>query len=206
MSTSLQLYQNYFVDRQSDRPGLFRVLKDRYDIQSAIYPGSFVHIAPSLIYPRVAYIDNDRRVQKFFSDPDVLAWVNNNKEYEQDATLIAFQQNYSKPTPVDIGQFDLLISQYAGFVSQECKQYLKTGGLLLVNNSHADAGLAYLDPDYELVAVVNQNKGKWSLKEDGLEEYFIPNKGVHPSRDELQKTMRGVGYKKTATNYIFKKR
>lgn len=48
-------------------------------------------------------------------------------------------------------KFDLLISQYAGFISDTCINYLKVNGYLLVNNSHADAGLAAIDKDYKLL-------------------------------------------------------
>lgn len=205
MGINLQLYQNYYVDKQAENIQLFKLLKQRYGIETAIYPGSFIHISPSLVFSKTAYIDNDRRVDAFFNDPEVLEWIELNKDYEDKTQIIAFQQNYSKSTPYNIGKYDLLISQYAGFVSQECKDYLKSGGLLLVNNSHADAGLAFLDADYELSAVLNCNKGKWSLKEANLEEYFIPKKGAHPPKAELLSTMKGIGYKKAAPNYIFRK-
>lgn len=205
MNKNQQLFEKYFVQNQSERPGLFRLLKERYGCNTAIYPGSFVHITPSLIFPKTVYIDNDKRAQSFFGDPEVNKWVLNNNEYKENPIIQAFQQDYSKRLPVDIGEFDLLISQYAGFVSQDCKKYLKTGGILLANNSHADAGLAFLDPNYELIAVINNNNSKWTIKETGLQEYFIPKKGHHPPKSELLKTMRGVGYKKTASNYIFKK-
>jgi hypothetical protein len=205
MSKNLQLYEKYFVHNQSERPELFRLVKERYSCNSAIYPGSFVHITPSLVFPNTVYIDNDRRVQKFFDDPEILKWVESNKEYDTEPTIQGFQQNYTKKLPIDVGEFDLLISQYAGFVSQYCKNYLKSGGILLVNNSHADAGLAFLDPDYELIGVVNNNNGKWAIKETDLKEYFIPKKGLHPPKLTLLETMRGIGYKKTASNYIFRK-
>lgn len=205
MNKNLQLYEKYFVHNQSERPGLFRAINEIYSCTSAIYPGSFVHVTPSLIFPKTVYIDNDRRIHSFFSDPEIISWVKSNKEYTQEPIIQAFQQDYSKKLPVDIGEFDLLISQYAGFVSQDCKKYLKNNGLLLVNNSHADAGLAFLDSDYELIAVVNNVTGKWTIKETDLQEYFIPRRGPHPPKISLLKTMRGIGYKKTASNYIFKK-
>lgn len=205
MSTNLQLYKKYYVEKQSENIQLFRLLKHHYGLKSAIYPGSFIHITPSLVFPKTAYIDNDRRVNKFFNDPKVLEWIELHKEYKDKSQIIAFQQNYSTKTPYNIGEYDLLISQYAGFVSQKCKDYLISGGLLLVNNSHADAGLAFLDSDYELIAAVNQIKGKWSLKESELDDYFIPKKGAHPPKTELISTMRGIGYKKTSRNYLFRK-
>lgn len=201
----MPLYRKYYVDKQSENLELFRLLKERFGLESAIYPGCFVHITPSLIFSKTAYIDSDKRVETFFKDSEVLDWVDTNKEYSDKAQIIAFQQDYSKKTPSEIGHYDLLISQYAGFVSQDCKHYLKSGGLLLANNSHADAGLAFLDTDYELIAVMNRNNGKWSFNEDDLAEYFIPKKGNHPPKSELLSTMRGIGYKKTAPNYIFKK-
>ncbi|NCU37820.1 hypothetical protein EOL96_02040 [Candidatus Saccharibacteria bacterium] len=205
MNKNMPLYRKYYVDKQSENLELFRLLKERFGLESAIYPGCFVHITPSLIFSKTAYIDSDKRVETFFKDSEVLDWVDTNKEYSDKAQIIAFQQDYSKKTPSEIGHYDLLISQYAGFVSQDCKHYLKSGGLLLANNSHADAGLAFLDTDYELIAVMNRNNGKWSFNEDDLAEYFIPKKGNHPPKSELLSTMRGIGYKKTAPNYIFKK-
>ncbi|MBP6045248.1 hypothetical protein KA525_03815 [Candidatus Woesebacteria bacterium] len=205
MNKNLQLYEKYFVQNQSVRPGLFRAIKERYSCTSAVYPGSFIHVTPSLIFQNTAYIDSDRRVQKFFDDPEILKWVESNKEYEAEPIILGFQQNYTKKLPEDIGEFDLLISQYAGFVSQDCKKYLKKNGILLVNNSHADAGLAFLDIDYELIAVVNHSNNQWTIKETGLDEYFIPKKGSHPPKASLLKTMRGIGYTKTASNYVFRK-
>jgi hypothetical protein len=205
MNKNIQLYRKYYVDKQSENLELFRILKLHFRLESAIYPGCFVHITPSLVFPKTAYIDSDKRVETFFKDSEVLDWVDANKEYTDKVQIIAFPQDYSKRTPSEIGQYDLLISQYAGFVSRECKQYLKSGGLLLVNNSHADAGLAFLDNDYELIAVMNRNNGNWTLNEDDLAEYFIPKKGNYPPKSELLSTMRGIEYTKTAPNYIFKK-
>lgn len=205
MNKNLQLYKKYYTDKNSDNLELFMQLKDKFGINSAIYPGSFIHVTPSLVFPVTVFIDNDRRVKSFFNDPEVLDFIEKYKIYTQKPKIIAFQQNYSKKTPEELGQYDLLISQYAGFVSQECKQYLKSGGFLLVNNSHADAGLAFLDNDYEIFATLNHNNGKWSISRTQLSEYFIPKKGRHPSKADLIHTMRGVGYKKTATNYLFKK-
>ena len=114
MNKNLLLYKKYFVDNGSERPGLFRTIKERYGCTSAVYPGSFVHVTPSLIFQKTVYIDSDRRLQKFFDDPEILKWVESNKEYKTDPIILGFQQNYTKKLPIDIGEFDLLISQYAG--------------------------------------------------------------------------------------------
>lgn len=203
---NLELYKKYYIDTQSENLELFELLKEHFGTTSAIYPGSFVHITPSLVFQKTAYIDNDGHIERFFNDPVVLEWVDSKKEYQGKPTIAAFQQDYSKKVPADLGQYELLISQYAGFVSLECKQYLKSGGLLLVNNSHADAGLAFLDSDYELIAVANYRKVRWTLGTAKLHEYFVPKKDAHPPKSLLLRTMRGIGYQKTAANYIFRKK
>lgn len=205
MNKNIELYNKYFAQSNREAISLFQLLKEKYNINSAIYPGSFVHISPAFIFPATAYIDNDRRVEKFFGDEEVLAMVENRKQYESVTEIQAFQQNYEKKLSLENESFDLMISQYAGFISQTCKKYLKVEGILLVNNSHADAGLAHLDKDYELVGVANHTKDKWRISEENLDKYFIPKKGKHPSKKELLATMKGIGYKKTASNYIFKR-
>jgi hypothetical protein len=82
---------------------------------------------------------------------------------------------------------------------------LKPGGTLLVNNSHADAGLASLDPDYELVAAVHRREGKYRLSTESLAEYFIPKKDIRVTRELLLERGKGVGYTKTAPLYLFQK-
>ena len=102
-------------------------------------------------------------------------------------------------------QFDLLISQYAGFISRACKDYLKIGGYLLVNNSHGDAGLASIDKDYQLISTVHKARSKYRLTHTSLEEYFIPKKDVVVTEELLFKTRKGVGYTTTAPLYVFQR-
>lgn len=205
MNKNTELYNNYFVRSNREQLHLFQTLKEKYVIESAIYPGSFVHITPAFVFPTTVFIDNDRRIAEFFADKEVLLMVKERKSYKKVSTIYALQQNYEKKTTLKEGDFDLMVSQYAGFISQSCKRYLKIGGILLVNNSHADAGLAYLDDDYELVAVANHTNDKWRISEKSLGDYFIPKKGSHPPKRDLLATMKGVGYMKTASNYIFKR-
>lgn len=205
MNRNIELYNRFFVQNDREQTHLFELLKEKYNITSVLYPGSFVHITPAFVYPRTAFIDNDRRVENFFTDVEVLAMVEKKKQYKENSDIQAFQQNYEKKTILKEESFDLMISQYAGPISQACKRYLKVGGVLLVNNSHADAGLAHLDKDYELISVVNHTKGKWCISEKDLDQYFMPKKGKHPLRKELRTSMRGVGYTKTATNYLFRR-
>ncbi|NJS41622.1 hypothetical protein HC766_04755 [Candidatus Gracilibacteria bacterium] len=147
MANQLDLYKKYFVDNNRESIAMFEILADLFKIQSVLYMGSFVHISPALVISNCVFVDNDRRVAKFFEDEEVAEFVNKNKKYKEDASFQAFQQNYEKPLPLKNNSFDLLISQYAGIISETGKKYLKKDGILLVNSSHGDAAVAHLDED-----------------------------------------------------------
>ncbi|HSO26971.1 MAG TPA: hypothetical protein VLS48_02795 [Anaerolineales bacterium] len=200
-----QIYKKYYIDRDYEQVDLFRALKRTYEIESAIYPGSYVHVSPSFIFPDVVYIDSDKNAIQFFKSNKLIDLINARKEY-QDAPKISFYGiDYKSPIIELYGSFDLLISQYAGFVSEPCKQYLRIDGFLLVNNSHGDAGLASIDKDYQFVSTVHKTKGKYRISQAALEEYFIPKRKIVVTRELLYKTGKGVGYTKTAPLYIFQR-
>lgn len=205
-SKQFLLYKKYHIDKDYTSIGLFRELNKKFNIKKVFYPGSHVHITPSLIFPHVVYADSFRNTFKFFEDPYVLEYINENKEYSEDVTFKYYQQDYTKPFEELTKEFDLVISQYAGFVGQAVKRYLKKEGILVCNNSHGDTSMAFLDKDYELVAVYRRlTDDKFSISSKDLDQYFIPKKGLHPPRKEILKNMRGVAYIKSPSGYIFRK-
>lgn len=60
---SIQEYQKYYIDRDYEQIDLFRLLKKTYDIERVIYPGSYIHVSPSLIFSDVVYIDSNRKAR-----------------------------------------------------------------------------------------------------------------------------------------------
>ena len=200
------LYKKYHLDKDYTSIGLFREINKKFNIKKVLYPGSHVHITPSLIFPYVVYADSFRNTHKFFEDPYTMEYINENKEYSQKSTIKYYQQDYTKPFEELTKEFDLVISQYAGFVGQAVKRYLKKGGILVCNNSHGDASIASLDPDYRLVGVYKRKTDeKFSISFKNLDEYLKPKSGIQPTREKLEKTMRGVAYTKTPSGYIFEK-
>lgn len=182
-------------------------MDEKYDIQRVLYPGSFVHITPSFFFPDVVYVDSDKRAKKFFDNQKMFQdFVYRRKNYLQ-KTKVAFHfADYRNRIDEIEESFDLLISQYAGFVGQHCKRYLKKGGLLLANNSHGDAGVAALDDAYLLIAVVQSRSGKYRISETNLKQYFVPKRPkVHVTKEYLQELGRGMGYKKSASVYVFRR-
>lgn len=200
---AVQEYLQHF--HNGDRREIFKLLVDNYEIKSAIYPGSYMHIAPSLYIPITVYIDSYKKAKEFFSDKSILEFIYKNREYIQTPVIRFHHSDYNLDLKEKIQDFDLLISQYTGFISQDCKKYLKTGGILLVNNSHGDASMAYLDDDYEFIAVIYRSNRQYRLTEKNLDKYFIPKKSsLKVTKKYLEKIQRGIGYTKTAGAYVFR--
>ena len=199
------LYKQSYLDKGDERTDLFRKLSSRYGVQRALYPGSFVDISPSFVIPNVVYVDSFRKTRPFFADPATLAYINARKEYAEEATVTFHFGDYAGILGEEANSFDLLISQYAGFISPVCQKYLKPGGLLVVNDSHGDASMANLDPTFRLIGVANRRGNQFSISEKGLDRYFIPKKEIMVTTDLLRQTGKGVTYTKWAGNYIFQK-
>ena len=202
----LDLYRKEYIEKQFERMDLFLQIKEKYRVENALYPGSYVHITPSFVFPQVVYVDSDKNAKKFFSDPEpVFHFIEEKKKYQTKSSFRFIHGDYSESLDLPENSFDLLISQWAGPVSQSCKRYLKPGGILLVNNSHADAGIAFLDTDYEFVASVRINNGKYNISGMKLEEYFIPKTDKSVTIESLLRSGRGIAYTKSANSYLFKK-
>ena len=139
-----ELYKEY-MQKVGDRSELFELLGKNFDIESALYPGSYIDITPSFFFHKTVYIDNFKKTEKFFAQRNLMNLILRDKKYDGEPILKFYFRDYTKNFEELDKDFDLLISLYAGFVSKYCKKYLKKEGLLLVNNSHGDASMADLD-------------------------------------------------------------
>jgi len=199
------LYTEFYLDRDFERLEIFELIQNQLGVNSALYPGSFVHITPSFVIPEVVYVDSDKKAKKFFLESRMYDYIQSKKRYPQLPLYRFHPQDFIQEIPEKEKYFDLLISQYAGFVSQYAKRYLKTGGWLLVNNSHGDASMAYLDEGYRLFSIItgSLHRPRWITKD--LETYFVPKQGSHPTVKEVFKMQKGIGYKNSAQHYVFQK-
>jgi len=157
------------------------------------------------VFPLVTYIDTDKRAKKFFEDSSVYDYISKHKLYKANPVVHFHAEDYRESSLKIEGKFDLLISQWVGFISQYCKRYLKIGGLLLANNSHGNASMASIDESYRLVGVLNIRDDKYTLSDKDLDSYFIPKKAVKITREYLESIGRGIGYTKSPTTYLFKR-
>ena len=202
---AFKAYKKYYVERDYEQVDLWRLLRDQFGISNVIYPGSYIQISPSFIFSYVVYIDSDKNAIRFFQSDALIEMVNQRKEYPQQPEVVFHGVDYRNLIEAYHSKFDLLISQYAGFISEVCKPYLKTGGYLLVNNSHGDAGMASIDSEYKLIYAVHKAKGRYRLSNTSLDDYFIPKKSMTVTKELLLERKKGVGYTKTAPLYIFQK-
>lgn len=206
----MSLYEKYHVSRQDERLGLFESVQAEFGVRRGLYPGCFVHVTPSFVIPEMHYVDSDRNANRFFTDGTAREMVERNRVYDEPPFLEFHFQDYRKSIPIDHGSVDLLISQYAGLVSENCRKYLVQGGYLIANNSHGDAGFASCDPEFRLVAVVNRRGERWSLNTRNLSDYFIPKSPTLPQEpselaDHIRGLGRGIAYTRTASDYVFEK-
>ena len=138
----VETYKKYYINRDYEQIDLWRLIRNQFGISKVIYPGSYIQISPSFIFPYVVYVDSDKNAVKFFQSNALVEMVNERKEYPEDPEIIFHGIDYRNLIEDYHSKFDLLISQYAGFISGVCRPYLRPGGYLLVNNSHGDAGMA----------------------------------------------------------------
>lgn len=200
-----KLYKQYFIDKNDERKDLFNKLQTKYSIKKGIYPGSFVHITPSIFIKEMLYIDSDKRINKFFGNENTIAYINFIKEYSNDTKIIMLQEDYTKKLPIKDGYYDIMFSFYSGFISQSCKSYLKQDGILICNNSHGDSSVAILDEDYEFIGVITRKDEKFTLSYNNLDNYFIKKDGSIIDREKVLQTMIGEKFTIDCYAYIFKK-
>lgn len=206
MTTSFpKLYHTYFVKKCDERKELFRVLSEQFLLKKGLYPGSFVHVTPSFFIREMVYVDTDNRCKKFFFEKKTTEFIIKKRQYSQKPIVRFHHTDFLKEIAEEKNTFDILISLYSGFVSKYCRKYLKKEGILLVNNSHGDASLAFLDKNFKFIGVFKRNGERFKFVSDDLNTYFITKTGKPIERAKIESTMRGAGFTRTAYAYIFKR-
>lgn len=193
-------YREY-NDKIGNRIALYRAVAKKYQITSALYPGSHIDVTPSLVIPKVIYVDSFKGAVHFFKHMAIIKqYIDEHKEYETPCDIVFIGEDYTEALHIE--PVDLIIFQYAGFVGQATKQYIKPGGILLCNDSHGDATLSRFDDDFKFVGVMGMNN---NIIDSNLEGYFtLPgNKAVNPAI--VKEKMKGPKYTLTAENYLFQK-
>lgn len=133
----------------------FRLVEENFGCRRVLYPGSYLHVTPSQVFPEVCYVDSVKGIAAALASPDLLEYVRAHRNHSEDARIRCYEEDYTSFTDEPHASFDLLISLNAGFISQTCRSFLKPGGLLLANNGHYDAARAHVDPGYRLIGALD---------------------------------------------------
>ncbi|CAN5855475.1 hypothetical protein BH23ACT10_BH23ACT10_25070 [soil metagenome] len=204
-------YADYDRRHPDDRIRLFAAVAEEIGPATVLYPGSYIDIAPSVLLDDVTYVDTDRRAARFFAQADAVAGLVQRTRSAtagaptSTATIRFHHADYRSPLPVADGSAHLLVSLYAGFVSEHCARYLAPDSWLLANPSHGDVAMAVLNPTLALAAVITTDEGGYRVRTDHLDRCLIPKRGHQPTADELRDTNRGIAYTLTAYAYLFRK-
>ncbi|MGW2632744.1 hypothetical protein ACWC2K_25915 [Streptomyces chattanoogensis] len=197
-----------YIDHIGDRTAMYEAVAAHTGAQRVLYPGSYLDLAPSWTWPDVTYLDSDPRARSAFADPALARRLaTRHKSFPEDPRITFVPGDYThtlEALPAD--RWDLVISLYAGPASEHATRCLRPGGWLLANNSHADAGLAALDPAYRLTAALHSDHRRYRLVAHHLDRYLQPKRPPHPTRQELRKRGRGIAYTHPATAYLFQYR
>jgi len=203
MTEKLWLKQD---QHRGDRWRLFKAVSRVLSANRVFYPGCFVDISPSFVFPEVTYLDADKRTPRFFKDRDgVLEIIAQHPGSPANPQVCFIHGDYTKEQDLPRDHFDLLVSLYAGFVSEHCTDYLKVGGTLLVNPSHGDVAMASIDPRYELSGAVMARGGGYKVQCSDLDQYLIPKTPVAITKATLHQSCRGIAYTKPAFAYLFRR-
>lgn len=166
---------DWYTYRQAigDRTALFGLVAQRWVVEKVLYLGSYVDIAPSMVWQDVTYVDQDRRAEKFFSNQKLVTTQLNNRRYGPAAPRLQFFRcDFSDQLPLEPQSFDLVISLYSGPSVPHALKYLRPGGLLMVNNSHADSSIAISEPSLTPVACIVRRGEGHTLIDSHVDDYF----------------------------------
>ena len=184
------------------------ILKNNFHVTRVLYPGSWIHITPSLVFPDVVYVDSLKNIKQMFADPKLVEYVRKHSDVSE-LCIKVHETDYRQRIDEKEESFDLIVSLNSGFVSKYCSKYLKKNGLLLANNSHYDAIKAFSDKENYKVTGIFSNSSM--LKERDLEAYFYNKKNLIITSDMVMENSRKppskakYQLKKKALYYLFTK-
>jgi hypothetical protein len=204
--TILARYQQVYADLSFERDGLFRFIQQQYNPQEVLYPGCSVHITPAFYFPHVIFIDQDPKANDFFANQGmVYDLVSRRRVYRRKPYIQFIFQDFTRPLPLLENQFDLLLALFTGGVSPACKSYLKLGGYYLTNNHQDDALIAFQDNALALIAVVQEQQGKYRGVDFDPRNPFKVEKRASPCKRYLRQTNQGVAYIENESYYLFRR-
>lgn len=202
---SLNADRELFEEANSpERRGIYQVVAERFEIETALYPGCGLDITLSLFVPNVVYLDFSPESSALFEKRDCISdYIASKKTYSASCEIAFYASDYL--TPPELPQFDLLVSQYAGNVGQKMRRFLKSGGILLVAEGPDDFNLALHDPAYELLGTVLWEHGRAKFLPGMQAPVYVPFEAPDFDSDDSKGSTQTL-FLPLARNFCFRKR
>ena len=198
-------YNRFYSALNFERAGLFELIKDEYGCSTVLYPGCSIHITPSFYFQHVVYVDISETAKEFFQEnKNISSIVDSNKKYKQSAYMRFIHGDYTKKLPVRENNYDLLLSIYAGGVTESCKKYIKHGGIIVSNNHQNDAQQALKDSSVRLEALIHR-KGKKYYIENVSGEKMLKALLRQSMPKSMKNTSSGMEYVDNEYYFVFRK-
>ena len=191
---------------------VFRALKKFTSATNVLYPGCHRHITASLFFESVVYVDSYPKIKGTYSDDKVLDFVKENKEYKGNPDIQFKCKNFESDFGEKPESFDLLMSLSAGIVSTSCGKYVKKNGYFLASDAHFDARMTFLDPQFDFLAVYNDESCDFDVSDETKKGHFTTTLGTAITKEMVQESMekpkarRSFKLQKETLFYLFQKK
>jgi hypothetical protein len=205
-SAVLEAFHNRYSGIGFERGGLFRLLREEFRPDEALYPGCSIHLTPACFFPQTVFVDRDPAAERFFSQrADILEFVRRHRVYRRTPDIRFFHQDFTDPLPVRKDEFDLLISLFTVGVAKACQSHLKSGGLLLTDNYRQSAAGILRTGVFEPVAAVVFRKGKYVFT--GMDEAGERKPAAEPEKQKryLFRQAGGITFRDEETYFLYRK-
>lgn len=128
-------YEDIYQKIDFERIELFKAINERYHPMTVLYPGSSVHISPSIIFQNTTYVDPSQLSSEFFQSMErVKEFVSREAQYRQKPFIRFLNSSIEDCAEIDLELFDLVFSAFSGNLIKPSWKYLNNGGIYISNN------------------------------------------------------------------------
>jgi len=79
-SKALEKYLSNYSGVDDPHLVALRLIKEKFEVYRVLYPGSWVHLTPSLLFSYVVYVDFFAEMESMFGDAELLHYIKTNSE------------------------------------------------------------------------------------------------------------------------------
>jgi len=133
--SALKKYFEIYREIGLERVDLFNAIKNRYNPESVLYPGSSVHITLSFIFQNVTYVDPSPLSSDFFkSMEEIKDLIAREARYKQKPYFRYFNRRLEECNEIAGETFDLVFTSFSGKMIEAGWKFLNYRGVYISNN------------------------------------------------------------------------